>query len=298
MGSLRVRFWGTRGMISSPRLDTAFFGGNTPCLQILHGDHLILVDTGFGCAILGDEILPEVLLGSGGVKIHIFYTHFHWDHIQGLPFFKPIYFSNTAMHLYSPVPTPSMLENLNILFDGSYSPFESLLSMQARVHLHELGGDFDLDGLKVEHHPVDHGTEHDESGALAFAYKFTDSATGDSVCIITDHEAKPGDRNQKLVEWAKGSDLLIHDGQYTTDSYLSHQGWGHSSAAAALENALQINPAMTLLTHHDPASTDRDLKRQHRQLLGQSRFRQLSFAFAREDIIYDVAKVNPKRKAS
>lgn len=296
MGSLRVKIWGTRGLIASPRLNTAFFGGNTPCIQLLHENHLILIDTGFGCTNLGDELMPHIITDGGSLKIHIFYTHFHWDHVQGLPFFKPIYFSTTTMHLYSPEATTSMLDNLNILFDGSYSPFESLLGMQARVHLHQLKGPLTLDGLNISFHPVDHGTAMHAAGVETYAYKFT-NAEGESVCVMTDHEARATARNKALVAWAKDCDLLIHDGQFDDTEYQSHCGWGHSSARMALDNAIKINPGMTLLTHHDPASNDRDIQQHHRELMQGRKYRKLNFAFAREDIVYEVARQKTLKKA-
>jgi len=295
MGSLRVKFWGTRGLISSPRPETAIFGGNTPCVQILYKDHLILVDSGFGSTNLGDDLMARLAARQEPLHVHIFYTHFHWDHIQGLPFFKPIYFPSTTMSLYSPQPTARMLDNLNILFDGSYSPFESLLSMQAKVHLCQLSGPFELDGLRIDYRAVDH-VASDHPGEETYAYKFAAENLG-TVCLITDHEVRNNKKNRALVEWAKGCDLLIHDGQYFAADYLAHVGWGHSSAQAALDNALKIGPALTLLTHHDPARNDRELQAQHRALMQGKKYRRLTFEFAREEVLYEVAKVKSLPKA-
>lgn len=304
MGSLRVKFWGTRGLYSSPRAETSIFGGNTPCLQILHKNHLILIDTGFGSTNLGDELMSRILDQQENLTIHIFYTHFHWDHVQGLPFFKPIYFKTTTINIYSPEPKAATLENLNILFDGSYSPFESLLTMPAAINIHSLDGTFELDGLKIEFAPVDHG--HDpkaiESGephahGETYAYRLTNE-DGQSVCLITDHEARLSKRNRALVKFAKDVDVLIHDGQYLDSEYPKHVGWGHSSANQALDNALKIGAKLTLLTHHDPSRNDKDLQGLHRSLMRIPKFRPLSFEFAREDVIYDVALLKSIPKAS
>jgi phosphoribosyl 1,2-cyclic phosphodiesterase len=295
MGPFGVKFWGTRGLIASPRLETAIFGGNTPCVQIVYKDHLILIDTGFGCCNLGESLVPR-LVRDEKLTVHVFYTHFHWDHIQGLAFFAPIYFKSSTINLYSPESTATTLDNLNILFDGSYSPFESLLSMQAKINLHALAGSTEIDGLKIDFHPVDHGEALGANSVNCFAYKLTDP-TGAALALITDHEARPSAINRRLVAWAKGVDLLIHDGQFTDQEYKEHVGWGHSSARAALANAAKIEPAMTLLTHHDPGRDDREMQALHRALLRGPRFRKLAFEFAREETLYEVAKVKTLPKA-
>lgn len=298
MGSLRVKFWGTRGLISSPRSETSIFGGNTPCVQILYKDHLILVDTGFGCTNLGDELMQRILEKKEDLTVHILYTHFHWDHVQGLPFFKPIYFKTTTIHLYSPGPEKALLENLDILFDGSYSPFESLLTMPADIKLHSLSGDLDIDGLKIAYHAVDHSLDASHlADDATYAYKFT-APDGESVALITDHEAKPSAKNQALVTWAQGADVLIHDGQYTQAEYAEHVGWGHSSVNAALDNALEVGSKLSLLTHHDPARNDKELQALHRSLMTVPKYRPLNFEFAREDVVYDVALLKSIPKAS
>jgi phosphoribosyl 1,2-cyclic phosphodiesterase len=298
MGSLGIKFWGTRGLISSPRPETSIFGGNTPCVQILYKDHLILVDTGFGCTNLGDELMDRILQKKEDLTIHILYTHFHWDHVQGLPFFKPIYFKNTTINLYSPEPEGALLENLNILFDGSYSPFESLLTMPAAIKLHSLTAPLELDGLKIEFKPVDHSLDASHKAACeTYAYKFT-APDGQSVALITDHEARSSAKNKALVQFAKDVDVLIHDGQYFEEEYANHVGWGHSSAKAALENAIKIGSKLTLLTHHDPAHNDKDLQALHRALMKSPKFRPLNFEFARENVVYDVALLKSLQKAS
>ncbi len=295
---MRVKFWGTRGMISSPRLETAIFGGNTTCIQVLHKDNLIIVDSGFGITNLGDTLFDRIIGNKEKLKIHIFFTHFHWDHIQGLPFFKPIYFDSTTMHLYSPAKSDIMLENLNVLFDGSYSPFESLMSMQAKINLHQLTGQVDIHGLKVEFQAVDHG--NDGANIVyneAFAFKFTNEEDA-SVVIITDHEAKPSHVNNALIKFAKNCDILVHDAQYTETEYIQHMGWGHSSVNQALANATKIDAGLTVLTHHAPNRNDRDLQTLHRTLLMMKKFKNLNFEFAREDTVYDVAKVKKEKSAS
>lgn len=292
---MQVKFWGTRGLISSPRTETAEFGGNTSCIQVLHKDLLLVIDTGFGCSILGDQLVERITKKKEKLEIHILYTHFHWDHIQGLPFFNPIYFPSTTLHLYSPEPPASTLDNLNILFDGSYSPFESLLTMQAKIVIHQLTGPLILgDQLTIDYHKVDHGSEVADGNT--FGYRITDSDQRRLV-LLTDHEARISTTNASLIQWAKKTDLLIHDGQHLESEYPQYVGWGHSSVYQALDNALKCQAKTTLLTHHAPFRNDQDLFATKKVLSELPRYRSLNFDFAREDVLYDVA-ASPIPKAS
>ena len=277
---LSIKFWGTRGLISSPRNNTAIFGGNTPSIQMLHKDMNILVDTGFGVTNFGEKLMEANPGGKNPTEVHIFFTHFHWDHIQGLPFFAPIYFKSTTIYLYAPFPTEQIHENLDVLFDGSYSPFSGLKNMPSNIILRELSGPIQLDSLTVDFCNLDHQQTN------TFAYKFTDSTDGRRICIATDHEARPSDVNNDLVEFCRDADLLIHDGQYTNDEYTTKVGFGHSTAEMALANAGAMNVKLCLLTHHDPARTDSSLQNLQKDLRKDLRFRAVSFEFAREEVVY------------
>lgn len=294
---MQVKFWGTRGLISSPRIETAEYGGNTPCIQILHKDELIVVDTGFGCSILGDQLMERILKNKESLNIHIFYTHFHWDHVQGLPFFNPIYFPSTTLHLYSPEPTHVTLENLNILFDGSYSPFESLLTMQAKVVIHQIKAPLTLgDDLLIEYHTVDHGSAVGDGNT--FGYRFTDGE-GRRTVLLSDHEARMSITNASIVKWAKNADLLIHDAQYLESEYGHYIGWGHSSINQALDNALKCQARYTLLTHHAPFRNDTELNQVKQSIREINRYETVPFDFACEDKVYEVrsqATLTPKTK--
>lgn len=299
MGStLKVKFWGTRGLISSPRKDTAIFGGNTSCLQVLYGDHLIIVDTGFGVTNLGEELMRKILADQAALTIHIFYTHFHWDHIQGLPFFHPIYFPTSNIYLYSPVPTATSLANLDLLFDGSYSPFEGIRNMPSKINFIELQQKSDLHGLSIEYTPVDHGGDQDNRHEqCAYAYRFT-APDGRNFVLATDHEGRNSPINDQIVHFAKDTDLLIHDGQYSEAEYSSRVGWGHSTIHQALNNALRTEAGKTLLTHHDPSRSDSEIQEMYRDLREESRYKNMSFEFAREDTVYDVLAKPKEKKAA
>lgn len=287
---LSIKFWGTRGLISSPRNNTAIFGGNTTSIQVLYKNMNIIVDTGFGVTNLGEKILEANPGAKDPTEVHIFYTHFHWDHIQGLPFFAPIYFKTTTMNLYSPVSPDEIFENLDLLFDGSYSPFSGLRSMPSNIQLKQLTQSLELNGLTIDFQKIDHQQTN------TYAFRFHTKEDDRKICIVTDHEARPSALNDELIAFCHGCDLLIHDGQYTKEEYQTKVGWGHSTVEQALTNAAAIGSRTCLLTHHDPARTDANLQMLQKDLRKDPRFRNVSFEFAREDVVYPVAVQVPATK--
>lgn len=284
MESLRLKFWGTRGIVPSPRKTTSLFGGNTTCIQILHENQIVIVDSGYGVALLGETLMERILKKKEKLEIHIFFTHFHWDHILGLSFFHPIYFPSTTLHLYAPVPKKEIWEGLDVLFDGSYSPFSGIDNMPSTIHFHELHGPAVLGDLKVDFIPVEHhihGNERTQS--KVYAYRF--QAKGRSIVVACDHEAKDCDVNDAFVEFAKGATILVHDAQFTEQDVLV--GWGHSTVRQALDNARRINAQKTLLTHHDPKRDDQELLDIDAEYKARKEYKGLQFEFAREGIIYE-----------
>lgn len=291
---MRVKFWGTRGLISSPGAHNAIFGGNTICMQIIHEDHLIIVDTGFGASLFGEHLMPRITRDKEALNVHILYTHFHWDHIQGLPFFHPIYFPSTNLYLYSPETPENMIDSLDVLFDGSYSPFAGIKKMPSQIHFCQFHSAFEIGGLVMDSLAINHG-ETATKGHATYAYRITDKKTGEKVVIATDHEANPNDpKNEALITFAKDCDLFIHDGQYTDQEYKKRLGWGHSSMPHALLNAIKCTAKNTLLVHHDPAHTDAFLLSETLRLKRDPRFSTLEFEFAREGHIYELRKENEK----
>ncbi len=285
-----LKFWGTRGLISAPTAWNSVHGGNTSCIQILHEDQLIVIDTGFGATNLGELLMNRILGNKEKLTVHLFFTSFQWDHIQGLPFFHPIYFPSTTLHLYSPSPVPVLEESLDVLFDGSYSPFSGIRGMPSSVNFHQLKKTLRLGSLRVQHarvagicHNMDLPNRPRED---AWAYRMEDSISGQSLTIVTGHEAGEASLNDSVVKFAEGTDILVHDGQYSEELYASRQGWGHSTMAQAIANAERAGAGHLLLTHHDPRHRDADLQRFKEELSARS---QVNFDFAREEVLYTVS---------
>lgn len=287
MGSkMQLKFWGTRGLISSPHKHTATYGGNTTCMQILNKNQILIVDTGFGACNLGELLMPRILNEGANLQIHIFYTHFHWDHIQGLPFFHPIYFESTTINIYSPLPVEVAHANLNLLFDGSYSPFAGIDSMASAISFHQLKNPVLVDGLIVDSVPLDHGQNSEEgTDTHCFGLSFTDSKGG-KIVIATDHEGRPSATNNKLIEFSKNADILVHDAQYNPEEYKTKVGWGHSTFNQALENGKRAAVNKLILTHHHPSRTDQEIDDTYAGLKNDPRFSTLDFEFAKENAVY------------
>ena len=280
-----IHFWGTRGVVSAPGKDKAKYGGNTSCIQVLHEDQLIIVDTGFGSCLLGEGLMERILKNKEKITAHIFFTNFHWDHTQGLPFFHPVYFPSSTINLYSPATEKQMVDNLDILFDGSYSPFAGIHNMPANINFVTLTNEISLGKLKVSFHKTRdfHANQENEGTIPSFAYRFEESG-GTSVSIITNHEAI-GPENDDIIEFAKGSSLVVHDAQFTDEEYKSHIGWGHSNVTQALSNAEKMQAKRALLTHHAPQRLDSELDRLSAKIGSTSK---ISFEFAREGVTYPV----------
>lgn len=302
MGStLGLKFWGTRGLISSPRKNTAKYGGSTTCIQVLD-DHLLLaIDSGFGIANWGELLMPRILQNHEQLEIHLFFTHFHWDHIQGLPFFHPIYFPGTKLVLYSPVAPEVMFSSLDILFDGSYSPFAGIKSMPSKIEFVQMKDAHTLGSLRIDYAPVDHGRNITTlAQSPCYAYRI-DRQDGQSLAIITDHEARPSATNDSLIEFAKDVDILVHDGQYTEREYKNNHGWGHSTMDQARKNALQMGAKQLLITHHAPHRNDKqiDFHLQRLQKLHQGK-KAMLLDFAKEgpDYLVEAADHSLRLKAS
>ncbi|MFK7871909.1 MAG: MBL fold metallo-hydrolase [Oligoflexales bacterium] len=285
--ALGMKFWGTRGLISSPGRETAVHGGNTSCMQLYHGDHLIIIDSGFGISNFGESLMHRILEKKESLTIHVLLTHFHWDHVQGLPFFHPIYFPTTNLHIYSTLDPVQAKCHLEPLFDGSYSPFEGVDSMPSNIQFHQIDSKMHIGSLEISTYPLDHmQVQVGDVGVSAFRFDYQDK----SLVVATDHEARPSPCNEGLVRFAGDTDLLVHDGQYTEEEYLRRQGWGHSNIRQALDNAIQAQAKRMLITHHAPQRTDRELSRLRRIYKNNETYRDLKFDFARESTVYCVKK--------
>src|SRR6266700_3473248 len=256
--SMRLKFYGTRGSITTCDASFQQLGGNTTCLQITFTDmnRIAIIDAGTGLRNLGRDLRA---IGHKQDRIVIAFTHFHWDHIQGFPFFAQAYDPGQKIKLLT-LGRDQTITNLREIFE---------VQMQAEyfpVQLDHMGATFEF--LQIadasEHFTGINNVEtvvtaqrHNHPGG---AYSFRIERNGKVLVICTDVEH--GEQiDARLVKLARGADLLVHDAQYTAEELQKRRGWGHSSFDQAMQLAEMAGVKRLALTHHDPDHDDEFLER-------------------------------------
>lgn len=258
---MHIRFWGTRGSLAKPGPSTIRYGGNTSCVEVRAADGtLIILDCGTGAHDLGQSLVTS---GEQSIRGHLLITHTHWDHIQGFPFFAPLFVPGNEWDVYAPQGLGRRLEDtLAGQMEYAYFPV-TLGQLGATIRYHELvEGSFDLGAVRVTARYLNHP-------GLALGYRL--EAGGVAMVYATDHEphsrhqsevadaaqARPVHReDQRHVEFLAGADLVIHDAQYTLEEYPSKLSWGHTPAELAVDFALAARVKRLALFHHDPLRND------------------------------------------
>jgi phosphoribosyl 1,2-cyclic phosphodiesterase len=249
----KLSFWGVRG--STPTVDPATwrYGGNTPCLELTAPDGTqFILDCGTGLRMLGSRWgMPN---GGGNPETHIFVTHYHWDHIQGIPFFSPLYAENNEFHFYSFRSKFLGRDSLKQVFEAQmalpYFPVD-MSAMSAKRKFKEVeGGDtFTIGENKITARWLNH-----PQGCLGFRIE-TPAGT---VAYATDNEPGNPKLDESLRELAEGADIFINDAQFTPEQLkTTRKGWGHSSWKEGVKLAREVGAKTLVLFHHDPDSTDR-----------------------------------------
>lgn len=252
---MKLHVWGCRGSLASPGPRTVRYGGNTSCVSATLDDGTLLVfDAGSGIRDLGDRIgtSPEA-------PIHIFLTHLHLDHLQGLAFFKPLWQPGVELHLWGPRSATQMLDERVAKYLGDPLFPIHLNDVPSALEFHDAPEDpVEIGAARVWAQGISHqgptvGYRVD-IGGRSFAY-------------LPDHEPSLGiDITALDVTWLSGFELLdgadiaFHDTQYTDEEYPSHLGWGHSSVSHAVTMGRRASVGQLVLFHHDPSHSDTDLE--------------------------------------
>ena len=249
VATFNVKFYGTRGSIPVCSAGFQKYGGNTTCISILGADKGVLgiIDAGTGIRKLGKDIMKSKI--PVPKEILIGFTHFHWDHIQGFPFFNPAYHPSHKVSLIA-LGLDRGIEDLKRIFE---------VQMQSEyfpVPLRKMSAKFEFllpeSASKIFNRTKVTAQKHQHPGG-AYSYKL--ERNGKSVVICTDIEhGETLDKN--IIEFAMDADLLIHDAQYTTEELERHRGWGHSSYDQAIELGKICGVKKLVLTHHDPDHDD------------------------------------------
>jgi phosphoribosyl 1,2-cyclic phosphodiesterase len=248
---MRIRFWGVRGSIPVPGPSTVHTGGNTSCVEVRCGKDLIILDAGTGIRLLGNELLKEE-----AVEEHIFISHVHWDHIQGFPFFGPAFAKGNRIFLYGGRNVTTTLEE-TLYGQMNYPNFPVMLdNLPSQINFNDLdeGEIIHIGGESVV---VDNVKLNHPNGV--YSYKITYEGRSVVYATDTEHYANP---DTKLLEFARGADLLIYDAQYFPKEYTgesgggSKVGWGHSTNIEGARLAGLAGVKKLVLFHHDPQHTD------------------------------------------
>ncbi len=248
---MKIKFWGVRGSIPTPGYSTLKIGGNTSCVEIRAGDELIIIDGGSGLRLLGESLLKEIPL-----KGMFLFSHYHWDHIQGFPFFSPAYIKENEFQIFGGNGLSySLQKSLFGQMDHPNFPIE-LKNMGSKMVFHELleGEEIIKGGVKISNTFVNH-----PSSSLAYRIDHENK----SFVYSSDTEHLPDGVDQKLLKFAKGADIIVYDAQYTPEEYEgthkwwgSRKGWGHSTMIEGVKLAKAAGIKKLVLSHHDPSRDD------------------------------------------
>lgn len=264
---MHLKFWGTRGSISTPGKQTVRYGGNTPCIEVrLNNNELIILDAGTGIRNLGEALMED----GSSIKASILISHPHWDHIQGFPFFKPAFISGNEFTIYGGETDKVTLQKMiSDQMNKVYFPIQ-LNELKATLKFRRIGEeDFTVADARVKSIYVNHPS---------FALGYRISQRGKSIVYISDNEPfdrrvaqsvrnvekmivdkysrATGDPNERIFDFVRNADVLIHDATYTPEEYVDRVGWGHSHYLFTLKVAAEGNVKRLVLFHHDPSHSD------------------------------------------
>ncbi len=276
----RIKFWGVRGSIPTPGAGTVHYGGNTSCVEVRVGRQIIILDAGTGLRPLGRELLAE----SGGhpLNLTLLLTHTHWDHIQGLPFFGPIYNSHCRLKIWGCEGARKGLTSiLTGQMESTYFPV-SFGTLPSNIEIHELKKfDFKIGSIRVKAMRANHP-------GVCVGYKlFTPHGT---IAYFPDNESRVGGPDRGMIEFLRDTDVLILDSQYDSTEYKQHAGWGHGCVDDSVELALQANVKRLCLFHHEPDHNDKqmDALLNHARKLVTKQKMKLQVDAAREGMVIEL----------
>ena len=279
-----LKFWGVRGSIPTPGPTTVQYGGNTSCVEVRADGQIIILDAGTGLRLLGSALVAE--FDTRPLDLTLLLTHTHWDHIQGLPFFLPVYKPQNHLHILGYEGARHGLEA--VLASQMESPFFpiGLREVPANVRIEELKEmNFDVGPVRVQACFANHPGK-------CFGYRLFTS-TG-SIAFFPDNELNPQDASEsrKLINFLRGTDVLIMDTQFDTEEYQRHTGWGHGCLDDVVALALDAEAKKLFLFHHDPNHDDAKISQMlaHARKLVAARKGKLHVEAAREGVTVELAR--------
>ena len=244
---MRIRFWGVRGSIACPGAATIRYGGNTPCIEIRCGEHVLIFDAGTGLRPLGIELVKDPKIRN----VDIFITHCHLDHVTGLPFFEPLFREGYRVRIWAGnlMPSSSIEQVVRKLMSSPLFPVQMEV-FKAAIEFRDFHSGDVL-------HPYDRVTlrtaflDHPD-GTSGYRLEYD----GRTFALLSDTEGFPGKRDRELVSLARGADLMVYDATFTEEEIASRSGWGHSTWARGIRLADEADVKQLCLFHHDPSHND------------------------------------------
>jgi phosphoribosyl 1,2-cyclic phosphodiesterase len=278
---MKLTFWGTRGSIpspSTPEVPTHVYGGDTTCVSVAWGkDDLLVIDAGSGLRQAGRHWIQ-----SQRKSFTFLFTHAHWDHLQGFPFFAPAFSEDVSIHIYSPrlpdAPAGNLIERA--LHAQQSEPFfpAGFPQLRAKISFSEInpGKPVQLSSpsgeLRIQSVPVSH-----PGGCLAYRLDHAQR----SLVFATDNEPLPSPESP-LVKMAAGADLLICDGQYNNAEHQLRKGWGHGTPDLCLQEAVFARVRRLIITHFDPSHSDSTLLGMEEEIKKSPSAQTVPVSFARQ----------------
>jgi phosphoribosyl 1,2-cyclic phosphodiesterase len=238
---LKLRFWGVRGSVPTPQKRNMGFGGNTTCLELrLPTGEIIIFDAGTGICELGPSLLEEKM-------IHIFFTHLHWDHLQGLPFFAPLYGPNTVLKFYSSSYCGELKDGLESQMRRPHFPVDFEKARSKREFI-----DLGIAPARIGSATITPFPLHHPNGACGYRIE----SEGAVIVYATDREHGHPELDPVFEQFVRGADLLIHDAQYLPEEFHKYHNWGHSTWEEAVRVSQVCGVKQLALFHHDPKHDD------------------------------------------
>ncbi len=248
---MELLFWGARGSIPNFTKQKVHFGVNTSCVEMLDvPGHRIIFDAGTGIVSLGNIVAQKK--DPTPKVVHIILSHFHWDHIQGLPFFKPAFSPDSEIHIYG---KPGLEKVLSRQMTAPFSPV-TIDMLPASIHLHTVREPFDIESVHI--HPF---WLHHPQGCLGFRISMEEKTW----VYATDTEPDGGELDEALLRDVEGADLLVMDANFMVEEAPLRKGWGHSTWEDACLVSKKAGVKKLALFHHDPFHEDDLIFQKERQ---------------------------------
>ena len=246
-------FWGVRGSLSCAKPDFMKYGGNTSCVYVKVGDQHLILDAGTGIRDLGHHLLKNNITHT-----HLLFSHTHWDHVMGFPFFKSVFFKDHKIDIFGhadpQIERPRIKEILSQHMDSPFFPVPlEKISSQISFHDFVVGNDIDIGGnVTIQTTRLNH-----PGGSCGYRINYK----GKSLCYITDTEHIIGEVDQQILNLIAGADAMIYDCTYTEENFENHIGWGHSCWQAGYELCKIANVKKLFMFHHDLEANDVEMER-------------------------------------